>query len=226
MRQLTNEHVDMGPRWSPDGRELIFYSKRSGKLEVWRIQPDGSGIRQLTETPDRTQCQQWSPDGKRVVYCSGGDTYVFRPGVPWQEQSAEKLPRPPEGRFVPTSWSSDGERIAGDLQHESKAGQVAVLSLGSREYDVFGEGAGPVWLSDNRRLLFLGGACKVLGKFMVLVEGGSGGNRDHVPSRRRPVEDDLRGQGRYQHLFEPTRNEQAIRRIQQQVDSYWEGVAG
>ncbi len=45
------------------------------------------------------------------------------------------------------------------------------------------------------------------------------------PRRRRPVEDYLRGQGRYHHLFEPERNEPAIRLIQEQVDRYWEAVS-
>lgn len=47
-----------------------------------------------------------------------------------------------------------------------------------------------------------------------------------VRKRRRPVEDYLRGQGRYRHLFEPARNEEALRLIQEQVDRYWESVKG
>ncbi len=46
----------------------------------------------------------------------------------------------------------------------------------------------------------------------------------HVPRRRRPVEDYLKGQGRYRHLFEPQRNDEAIHQIQAQVDCYWESV--
>jgi pyruvate ferredoxin oxidoreductase beta subunit len=46
----------------------------------------------------------------------------------------------------------------------------------------------------------------------------------HIPKRRKPVEDYLRSQGRYRHLFEPERNEEAIRRIQEQVDRYWSAV--
>lgn len=46
----------------------------------------------------------------------------------------------------------------------------------------------------------------------------------HIPRRRRPVEDYLKGQGRYRHLFEPQRNEDALQQIQAQVDRYWETV--
>ena len=43
----------------------------------------------------------------------------------------------------------------------------------------------------------------------------------YVP-KRRPVEEYLRLQGRFRHLFEPTRQEEAIRHIQDRVTEYWE----
>ena len=45
-----------------------------------------------------------------------------------------------------------------------------------------------------------------------------------VPRRKIAVEDFLRGQGRYRHLFEPVRNDEAISRIYHQVDHYWANV--
>jgi pyruvate ferredoxin oxidoreductase beta subunit len=42
-----------------------------------------------------------------------------------------------------------------------------------------------------------------------------------VPSRFAPVEDYLRPQKRYRHLFEPVRQEAILRRLQDDVDAYW-----
>jgi len=42
-----------------------------------------------------------------------------------------------------------------------------------------------------------------------------------VKNKWRPVEDYLRGQGRYAHLFEPVRQDEAIRTLQSGVDQYW-----
>lgn len=39
-----------------------------------------------------------------------------------------------------------------------------------------------------------------------------------------PVEDYLKLQGRFRHLFEPTRQEEAIRHIQERVTAYWDAV--
>jgi len=47
-----------------------------------------------------------------------------------------------------------------------------------------------------------------------------------VPHPRQPVEDYLRTQGRFAHLFEPQRNTALLQELQDRVDRYWETVAG
>lgn len=43
-----------------------------------------------------------------------------------------------------------------------------------------------------------------------------------IPHPRRPVEDYLKLQGRFRHLFEPRRDEETLAAIQSRVDAYWE----
>ena len=45
----------------------------------------------------------------------------------------------------------------------------------------------------------------------------------YVP-KRKPVEDYLKLQGRFRHLFEPTVQTEAIAHIQARVNTYWEDV--
>lgn len=45
-----------------------------------------------------------------------------------------------------------------------------------------------------------------------------------VPHPRLPVEEYLKRQGRFAHLFEPTRNEALLVGIQERVDRYWEAA--
>lgn len=47
----------------------------------------------------------------------------------------------------------------------------------------------------------------------------------YVP-KRKPVEEYLTLQGRFRHLFEPIKQDEAIRHIQERVDVYWKQVAG
>lgn len=46
-----------------------------------------------------------------------------------------------------------------------------------------------------------------------------------VPDRRRPLEEYLRTQQRFRHLFEPVRQEEILCRMQVEVDRYWQDVA-
>jgi pyruvate ferredoxin oxidoreductase beta subunit len=45
-----------------------------------------------------------------------------------------------------------------------------------------------------------------------------------IPRQRAPVEEYLKLQGRFAHLFEPERNEVLLAEIQARVDAYWEKV--
>jgi len=46
-----------------------------------------------------------------------------------------------------------------------------------------------------------------------------------VPHDRPPVEDYLKTQGRFAHLFAPQRNDALLAELQARVDAYWDGVA-
>jgi len=47
-----------------------------------------------------------------------------------------------------------------------------------------------------------------------------------IPKQRLPVEEYLKVQGRFSHLFQPQRNEVLLREIQHSVDEYWEENLG
>ena len=72
-RQITDDAFrDRGPRWSPDGTKIAFYSDRSGRYETWTIRPDGSGLEQLTRTTGAARTEvTWSPDAKRIATNDG-----------------------------------------------------------------------------------------------------------------------------------------------------------
>ena len=48
-RQLTTvEKKDSHPRWSPDGKKILFQSNRSGESQLWIIELSGGEAKQLT----------------------------------------------------------------------------------------------------------------------------------------------------------------------------------
>jgi len=69
-RRLTDDLQDATrPRWSPDGRRLVFQSYRDGNFHLWSINADGTDLRQLTTGRYDHREPHFTPDGRYVV-CS------------------------------------------------------------------------------------------------------------------------------------------------------------
>ncbi len=70
-QQLSISPTENGfPSMTTDGRHIIFVSDRTGFMNVWRMDSDGSNERQLTSGEDETWA--WcSPDNRWIVYHSG-----------------------------------------------------------------------------------------------------------------------------------------------------------
>jgi len=70
-RQLTNTtKKDRHPRWSPDGRRILFESNRSGENQLWMIDVGGGEARQLTTISSEASNAIWSPDGRNIAFVS------------------------------------------------------------------------------------------------------------------------------------------------------------
>jgi hypothetical protein len=62
--------------------------------------------------------------------------------------------------FFANDWSPDGNFLAGEVWHSNGVAVPGIVtySFGSREFrSMTDSGVSPVWLADNRRLLFLKG---------------------------------------------------------------------
>ncbi|MDH5805623.1 MAG: amidohydrolase, partial [Gemmatimonadota bacterium] len=61
---------DMQPRFSPDGSKVVFVSDKSGDDNVWVVNSDGSGLRQITSdrgVSSNFMSPEWTPDGDYIV---------------------------------------------------------------------------------------------------------------------------------------------------------------
>ena len=155
LTQLTNDAAkDRMPRWSPDGRQIAFYSNRGGVFSFWTIDPDGGDRRQRVSTEETLIFPVWSPDGSRLAATlttarrnpvfALGDGVVREPVETLRPQSTLDM------TFAAWSWSPDGRKIAG---HGWLTNEVSVYSFDDGSYTRIAEGYEPVWLGDGRRLV-------------------------------------------------------------------------
>lgn len=70
-KQLTGTtKKDRHPRWSPDGKRILFESTRSGELQLWVIDIGGGEAKQLTHLSSEANTALWSRDGNWIAFVS------------------------------------------------------------------------------------------------------------------------------------------------------------
>ncbi|MBI3424940.1 MAG: PD40 domain-containing protein [Acidobacteria bacterium] len=160
LQRLTDDAAqDIMPRWSPDGRWIAFISDRSGKYEIWKVRPDGSGLAQMTDEPGKEVIAPvWSPDSRKLLYqIRNVNSYVIDADRPGAAQTPQVLPGQPVPGFLPWEWSPNGQSLAGwqpPLPEQQRRG-IVVYSVAQQRYERLTDlGSYPVWLNDSRRLLF------------------------------------------------------------------------
>ena len=94
-RQLTTTtKKDRHPRFSPDGRRILFESNRSGENQLWLIDLSGGEARQLTTIASEASTGIWSPDGKQIAFVSA--VYPEYSDKPYAESNAANKKRAEE----------------------------------------------------------------------------------------------------------------------------------
>jgi Tol biopolymer transport system component len=117
---------------SPDGRRVVFTSRKDGDLDIYTMNVDGSDVRRLTTTPGYDGGPWWSPDGTRIVY------RAWHPAdsaglAEYRALLADDLVRP--SRMELWTMNADG------------SDQRQITRLGGANF-------GPSWTADGRRIIF------------------------------------------------------------------------
>jgi TolB protein len=69
VRMTNNLVYDAEVTVSPDGKWILFGRQTDGKMDLYRMRPDGTELFQITNTPDWQEGgAQWMPDGQRIIY--------------------------------------------------------------------------------------------------------------------------------------------------------------
>ena len=101
--QLTRGNKDSQPRWSPDGTQLAFVSKRGDKPQIYTLPTAGLGgeARILTSMENGAHSPDWSPDGTQIAFLSP------RSAEERVQEDADDAPKPPPADKLEESYRKD-----------------------------------------------------------------------------------------------------------------------
>jgi Tol biopolymer transport system component/DNA-binding winged helix-turn-helix (wHTH) protein len=111
-KQIVNSSGgDAGADLSPDGRQIVFESNRSGPSEIWRSQSDGTDPQQMTSFKGFAGTPRWSPDGKWIAF--DHDQPVPKSQIYLMDSEGRNQHTIVSGAYdnVVPRWSNDGSSI-------------------------------------------------------------------------------------------------------------------
>lgn len=145
--------------------QIAFASNRSGAVEIWLMNIDGSELEQITNIPEGACQPRWSPDGKRIIFISPCERHLISyPGASLFIINADgtglvPLPNVPGGDFDP-SWSPDGSQIAFTSWRNGGIPGIFILNLNdysvkSLVVDETRAVSQPAWSPDGEQIAYV-----------------------------------------------------------------------
>ncbi|HSW98424.1 MAG TPA: choice-of-anchor U domain-containing protein [Candidatus Saccharimonadales bacterium] len=127
-------------------------------FQVYSINADGTGQRQLTNHAYTSVQPNWSPDGSKIVYSADlnndGNTQLFVMNADGTAQTA--LTNNGATNFD-AHWSPDGSKIAFTIQDSGGASNLFVMDAngsGLKQLTTDGQDNAPSWKPDGSSLVF------------------------------------------------------------------------
>ncbi len=190
--RLTNDPSrDYAPAWSPDGTKIAFASRRSGEMNIWIMNADGSGKQQITfENTENYDFQpSWSPDGTKIVYESMRNIYS-QTTIPFlviinTDGTNETVIT--EG--LNPDWSPDGSKIAYTGVFNGNYEIAVCYTDGSnitRLTNWDDADLDPAWSPDGSKIAF---ARKIGGLREVYLMDSDGSNQERITYRLSSLEE-------------------------------------
>lgn len=151
-----------GPAWSPDGKQIVFTTNLTGRLNLWKINASGGFPIQLAASDDRQVNAVWSRDGKWIVFSedhSGGEYYDLF-AIPSDGGSIANFTNTPDVSENDPVFSPDGAQLALTIKaRTSPTTNIGVLDWKTKSvHNLTNEKtddhswSNPVWSQDGKYL--------------------------------------------------------------------------
>jgi Tol biopolymer transport system component len=109
VRRITDDGAeDWDPAFTPDGKKIVWSSGRSGNLEIWIANADGSEAKQISHDGSDAENPTATPDGW-IVYCSFN---LAHPGIWKVRPDGTQATQVVKGRTSLPEVSPDGQYVS------------------------------------------------------------------------------------------------------------------
>ncbi len=103
---------DVHPRYSPDGKSIVFISDESGADNVWILDLESEERRQLTKDKNQNYFSaDWSADGEYIVAAKGRRNIKLHLYHQKGGSGAQLIKKPKSLKSIDPAFSADGEEI-------------------------------------------------------------------------------------------------------------------
>jgi Tol biopolymer transport system component len=103
---------DVHPRYSPDGKSLVFISDQSGSDNVWILNLESKERRQLTKDKNQNYFSaDWSTDGEYIVSAKGRRSIKLHLYNQKGGSGAQLIEKPAGLKSIDPAFSADGQSI-------------------------------------------------------------------------------------------------------------------
>jgi Tol biopolymer transport system component len=172
---------DGDARWSPDGTQIVFVSRRDGNSEIYRMNADGSRKVNLTQNPVPDSMPDWSPQGNKIAFSRKLMSASHLDVMSTDGTGQIEFPLPDDQVFpMPTAvrWSPSGGKILA----WGGTGVWTVNADGSGGSVVFPmDTFHPAWSRDGSRVVASWGDGACPGLDLVVVQADGSGLQDLSP---------------------------------------------
>lgn len=147
--------LNMSAAWAPNGQYLAMTLSKDANPEIYLINPDGTGLRRVTNDRAVDTQPSFSPDGNQIAFVSDrfGSAQVCI--MPVNGGSARRVSMQ-GGRSMDPAWSPDGKLIAYAAENGGTQIWVVDPSGGTPERltNSGGTNEKPTWSADSRHVMF------------------------------------------------------------------------
>ena len=172
VRVIASTWFDSAPEFSPDGKRIVFGSRRSGGSEIWACAADGSNPVQITHMhAPETGSPRWSPDGRKIAFDSNLEGQIEIYTVNADGGPATRITNHPGFDAVPT-WSRHGLWIYFTSDRSGERQIWRVPAEGGAPVQVSRHGGVNVFESADGKTLYYAKDISARGIWKMPAQGG------------------------------------------------------